>query len=131
MKSKNSFAVGVIAVLLLLPACNSTRHDPLPSAAVQQYLAVDPAHNALTEAGKLFEQLDYEGVIQKLSPYETSKAGDDGVRLKQLLGAAHYLTGHQEAAARVFRACPLGGDLDATESSPSLRAFYQRNAGKE
>ena len=128
MKSKGLFAVAVIATLSLLPACNSTHHDPLPSAAVQQYLAVDPAHNALTEAEKLFDQLDYEGVVQKLSPYETGKAS---VRLKQLLGAAHYLTGHQEAAARVFRACPLGSELDPTEFSPSLRACYQGHAGRE
>ena len=130
MKTKRLFAIAATVLLLSVSACAPARYASAPNAALQQP-ACDPARGALAGAEKLFEQLDYEGMIRLLGPYENGLAGNESVRLKQLLGAAHYLLGNQEEAARVFRACPVRSNLSPAEFSPSLRAFYDSHAGKE
>jgi hypothetical protein len=102
---------------------------PEPKAVLQAPV-FDPAHAALEKAEKLFEQVDYESVIETLAPHEKSQS-TDSVRLRQLLGAAHYLIGNNEAAARVFRTCPAQSSLEWTEFQPSLHAFYRSCADGE
>jgi hypothetical protein len=134
--------LAVALAALFLPACGRTRYTPPPNVSLKrqtnepeakaalQPSAFDPVHAALDKAEKLFEQVDYEGVVETLAPHEKSPSSDR-VRLRQLLGAAYYLTGNQEAAAKVFRTCPARSSLAWTEFQPSLQAFYRSCVGGE
>ncbi len=114
-------ARALIIILLLLLVSTFARADgPVGPQAIETYL---------TAGQKLFDEQEYAGAIQSLSPVTRDARATRAQRLRalELIALANFIRGEEGAARATFERIldiDPGYQLRDTSGSPKIRAFF-------
>jgi hypothetical protein len=114
-------ALGIFLVGLML-AAGVVHADVVGPAAIETYLA---------RGQKLFDDQEYAGAIQALSPVTRDVRATRAQRLRalELIALAEFIKGNEGAARATFERIldiDPGYQLRDTSGSPKVRAFFER-----
>ncbi len=113
----------VITLLLLFAARVARADEPTPSVGPQ---AIE---TYLTRGQKLFDEQEYAGAIQSLSPVTRDARATRAQRLRalELIALANFIRGDEGAARATFERIldiDPGYQLRDTSGSPKIRSFF-------